>query len=112
MKRKIVAIGIAPLIFACNSMTLQAATCPYSPDGVHHLSSNAHRSSGMGYSVDKGTHTYLWGYDVDENPIYKDNCKITESYEYCRFACNYCGAVDNDSPYHTHCTTHHSINHN
>ena len=110
MMKKIVITGLAVSLLVCNAFISQAVICSKSPDGVHHF--NAHRAASAGYSVDRGTHEYLYGYDQNNNPIYRTDCKISDKYEYCEYICSYCGVANTDQGSHSHfIKTWHSINH-
>lgn len=96
-------------VFISTTFSAQAAVCTNSPDGVHHF--DEHKRAGAGYSVDVGTHRYLYGYDENKNPIYKYDCRLTDYYEYCQNKCIYCNATYGST--HTHYVkTQHSVNHN
>lgn len=79
------------LIFA--SMPCYAFnTCPgNSPDGVHHFS--GHKSLNYGYNESLGYHSYLYGYDSNNNPIYRSDCLMSQAYHYCENFCVYCNAT-------------------
>ena len=110
MKRTVTALCVALAVFVCDSSLAFAAVCSKAPDGVHHFS--VHRRAGAGYSVDGGTHRYLYGFDVNNNPIYKDNCSLTMGYEYCNMQCRYCTTYQENSQHEHYTSTRHSINHN
>lgn len=111
MKKIKLCLAIITMIFFTlyNNMSVYAAVCPKSIDGVHHF--DAHRRVGAGYSVDLGYHDYLWGYEGGR-PIYKNNCRMTEVYQYCERACIYCYAGLKGSTHSEYSSTTHSISHN
>lgn len=70
-------------------------TCPgNSPDGVHHFS--GHRSLNYGYTVTIGYHSYLYGYDANNQPIIRNDCLMSQAYHYCEYYCVYCGIPKGD----------------
>lgn len=108
MKRTIIALCMVLTIFVGSSMVSQAAVCSNSPDKVHHF--DGHKKANAGYTIDGGTHQYLYGYE-GEKPIYLYNCRLTHYMEYCYKQCIYCSAVLEGST-HEHLTnTRHSISH-
>lgn len=112
MKKKIVAFCTAMFVFAGSSMTALAAVCPHpnAPEGVHHF--NSCKSVDGGRIEDLGTHTYLYGYDKNNKPIYRDDCRKTQAYKYCIYVCYYCG-LENQNGAHEHPQgIRHSISHN
>lgn len=110
MKKKVIT-GLAVFLLLSNAFISQAVVCSKSPDGVHHF--NVHRSANAGYSVDRGTHEYLYGYDQDNKPIYHNDCAISDSYQYCDYICKYCNAANPDQGSHSHfIMTWHSKSHN
>lgn len=109
MKKCILALSIVLTLFMVNSTSAFAAVCNNAPDGVHHFERHMHESGE--YSREGETHTYLYGYDVSNRPIYRSDCKITYYYQYCNFVCEYCGTMQGGTR-HTHTTrTVHSKNH-
>lgn len=109
MKKTIVALLTAVTVFAGSSIVSQAAVCSGSSDGVHHFS--AHRLLNAGYSVDKGTHQYLFGYTEDGVQITRNDCRITWDYEYCENCCIYCN-VGQGNTHPELVRVRHSIGHN
>lgn len=110
MKKKLVAFCMAMFVFAGSSMTAMAAVCPNAPDGVHHF--NSCKPVNGGRIADLGTHTYLYGYDENDKPIYRNNCRMTQPYQYCIYACYWCGQ-ENPNGAHEHAQAiRHSISHN
>lgn len=108
MKKTIFALCIAFSIFICNSLSVSAAVCPNSTDGVHHF--ETHIKSGVGYAEDAGTHRYI--YNKDDQWIRGDDCKMIRYYYYCRYKCSYCSTYADDEPHvHLGLTTH-SVDHN
>ncbi len=90
MKKIILALFVSGMIFLSSSSVSLAAVCSGAPDGVHHF--DAHRRLYAGYSVDIGTHSYLYGY-VNGEAIYRNDCSMKENYEYCDLYCIYCGTT-------------------
>ncbi len=86
----------------------QAVVCSKAPDGVHHF---GHVEQPMGYSVYKGTHEYLFGYDPDGRPIYHNDCKIYDAYSYCRNLYSYCQTGDGSSDHAHYKYTYHTVSH-
>ena len=108
MKKTIFALCIALSVFMCNSTFALAAVCNLSPDGVHHFSAH---EQGVRFTVDGGFHEYLYGYDSQNRPIYKNDCKITYNNSYCNYVCKHC-YIKQDNGQHTHSgSTSHSISH-
>lgn len=101
-------IAVAILTLSCSTSAF-AAVCNPAPDGVHHFS--AHRRLGVGYTVDIGYHSYLFGYTEGKEPIYHDDCKRTAVYEYCDTYCVYCGMKEPDNRHHELVKISHSILH-
>lgn len=111
MMKRIGLLSFTVLFLLGNAFVVQAAVCSNSPDGVHHFS--VHKAANAGYSVDLGTHEYLYGYDQNNNPIYKNDCRRSERYQYCQYICSYCNKVNDTEGSHSHYVkTVHSINHN
>lgn len=111
MKRTILGICAAVLIFMCSSLSALAAVCPDAPDGVHHFT--AHQSTGLMTARDGGTHSYLYGYDHNGKAIYKNDCRVTIYDVHCRYKCEYCTVVEENS-WHMHSSSKlckHSVNH-
>ena len=94
MKRKIIAFGMALLVFAGSSMTALAGTCPHpnAQDGMHYYicGPNYCRSQNWGEVKDQGWHKFFYGYDEKGNPIFGPECRMTQSVEYYRLACINC----------------------
>ncbi len=110
MTKTLSALCVTLLIFMCNSMLVSAAVCSGSSDGVHHFGS--HADTGAGQLKVGGTHQYLYGYDNQNNPIYRNDCQIAYYFKYCEYSCNYCGTRQEGSQ-HEHLTgTIHSVKHN
>lgn len=110
MTKKILIIGLAVSLLVCNVFISQAVICSKSPDGVHHF--NAHRAASAGYSVERGAHKYLYGYDQNNNPIYYNDCIREDRYNYCEYICSYCGVANTAQGSHSHyVNTWHSVNH-
>lgn len=101
-----VLIIMLPFSFAISS---KAAVCNQSPTGVHYI---GHISQPYGYHVNAGTHSYLWGYGADGSKIYRNDCMLTEVYQYCRNQCVYCGQSDGSAEHSHYVKTMHSIAHN
>ncbi len=113
MKKKIVAFCMAMLVFAGSSMTTLAAICPNpnAPEGIHHF--NDHKRAGWGYERDLGTHSYVYARDSQGNPMYRDDCRVKTSFEYCQYVCHYCGLANQETELHDHYVgVTHSVNHN
>lgn len=95
MKRKIIAFGMALLVFAGSSMTVLAGFCPHpnAQDGLHLIKcgENICRSQGWGEVRDLGSHRYLYKLDENGNPVYGPECRITQRVEYFSFVCFNCG---------------------
>ncbi len=102
---------IALSVFMCNSTSAFAAVCEKSEDGVHHF--DKHRYIlGSGYNRDGGNHMYLYGYDHNDRPIYKNDCKLKLIYNNCNYICSDCHII-REGMLHSHqINTIHSINHN
>lgn len=109
MKKTFFALCIALSIFICSSMYASASVCSGSSDGVHHFT--GHQTVGSLGSKENGTHTYLYGYDHNGQPIYKDNCKLTLVYSYCVYKCEYCSVWESSEQHKHYLYTEHSINH-
>lgn len=106
--KRISAIVIALSVFMGSSLLTFAVVCPGSMDGVHHFDS--HQRVGIEYEESCGTHSYVYGYDADHNPIYRDGCEITYVYTRCQYKCNHCATPLPDT--HTHLIgTKHSVIH-
>lgn len=113
MMKRIGALGLAVAFLMCSGFVSWAAVCSSSnsPDGVHHF--NVHKDANAGYHVNRGTCTYLYAYDVNNNPIYRSDCIMTDCYEYCNYICKYCNKVDDTQGSHAHyAMTLHSVHHN
>lgn len=102
---------IALSVFMCNSTSAFAAVCEKSDDRLHHFSTHR-RYLDTTYGVDGGTHWYLYGYDHNEVPIYKNDCKLTVLYCYCDYACSACGTIQEGARHTDQLVTNHSIKHN
>lgn len=109
MKKTIFALCIAMSIFMCDLMLASAVVCSAAPDGVHHFS--GHESLGSLYGVEDGTHEYLYGYDHNEKPIYRNDCKLIQVYRACVFKCAYCNVRESDVQHGHHVYTLHSVDH-
>ncbi len=96
IKKSLVVFCVALSVFVCNLMVVSADTCSKSSDGYHHFN---HHYVTDPYDV-VTTHQYLYGYDVNNIPIYK-TCVVTTTYRDCQFACTACG-IPQDSSIHTH----------
>lgn len=99
MKRKIIAFGMALLVFAGSSMTVLAGVCPHpdAPEGVHHFDMGkgcCKVVASCGRTEDLGYHQYLYGYAHDGKPIYHNDCHLTRAIQYCMYVCFYCGAEE------------------
>lgn len=101
-----VLITILPFLFAISS---KAAVCSNSPTGYHYM---GHVSQPSGYHVNAGTHSYLWGLGADGSKIYRNDCRLTEVYQYCRNQCVYCGVSDGAADHSHYVRTMHSVPHN
>lgn len=111
MRKTILVVSIALTMFMCNSVSASAAICSNSPDGVHHF--NDHwRQYGAGHSVYGGTHEYLYGYDAQDKPIYKNDCELWHGYQYCKMRCSYCYTEQEGMQHEHYTSTSHSVNHN
>lgn len=109
MKKIVLTICVVLTALIINSSTALAAVCSGAPDGVHHFSE--HVLTGGAHTV-KSTHNYIYGYDQNNNPIYKE-CQKTDYYTWCEYKCAYCSVRNPDANRHTHITyTAHSANHN
>ena len=108
MIKTIFALGVVLSIFVFNSTYAFAAICNPAPDGVHHF--NAHRSNGK-IIHEESTHTYLYGYDSANKPIYRSDCKVTTYFRYCEFACSYCGTTQENTWHYHWDHANHSIDH-
>lgn len=109
MTKTILTLGIALSIFMYNSTFALAAVCNGSSDGVHHF--EQHLEESAGHLKTGGTHRYLYGYDSQKKPIYKDDCKLTYYYKYCNIVCRFCGTKQ-DGTRHDHLSsTMHSVSH-
>lgn len=109
--KTIFAFCIALTLFMSHSTLAFAAICDNAPgpDKVHHFDICVRE--GTGFVRDGGTHTYLYGYDAQHNPIYRSDCRLVYRYENCNHHCRYCGLKqDGDRHYHLESTTH-SIDH-
>lgn len=110
MMKRIGTFSLVVLLLFGNVLVPQAVVCSNSPNGVHDFS--VHKSVDAGYSEDLGTHEYLYGYDQDHNPIYKNDCRKTAHYQYCQYICRYCNKVNDTQGSHSHYVkTSHSVNH-
>ena len=113
MKKKIVALGMALLVFAGSSMTSQAAGCPNpnSPDGAHYFNS-CKPAVGSGRRDELGTHRYVSGYTADNTPIYSYDCQLVQPVQYCMYVCRYCGLQQSSGGAHEHkLPIEHSVKH-
>lgn len=112
MKRTIAAFCMAILVFAGSSMTALAAVCPHpnAPGGVHHFTSCKPAGNG-GRIEDHGFHSYLYGYDDTGKPMYRNDCRMTEAFQYCIYVCHWCGLENPDSPHEHSLGIQHSISH-
>ena len=110
MKKKLLALGMALFVFAGSSMTALAAVCPHpnAPGGVHHF--NACKPTGGGRTENLGTHSYLYGYDENYNPIYR-NCTMTKVIQYCVYVCRYCAQENPNGAHEDTIAIRHSVNH-
>lgn len=108
MKKTILAVCIALSIFMCSSVSAFAAICSKAPDFVHHF--DGHMRGNELFYKDGGTHEYLYGY-IGDQPIYKNDCKMTLVYQYCIKTCKYCGTRLDGSVHGHQTSTMHSINH-
>lgn len=114
MKSKLIAFCLAVFVFTGSSMTAQAAVCPNAPDGVHHFEMGHQycKYQNMGRTVDLGTHRYLYAYDGNGNPVYKNNCRLTQTHLYYRYTCYWCGLEDTSASHEHIQEIEHSIAHN
>ena len=60
-------------------------------------------------SQDGGHHGYLYGYDSQGKPLFRD-CVITYEYKYCSYTCKYCGTKQSGSRHDHLVGTKHSVN--
>ncbi len=110
MIKTVFSLCIALSIFIYNPVFAFAAVCNNAPDGVHHF--ERHRRESGEFRREGETHTYLYGYDVRNNPIYRSDCKIFYYDQYCNFVCEYCGTTQGGTR-HTHTNqVVHSVDHN
>lgn len=108
MKKTVFALCTALMIFMCNSTSAFAAICDGAPDGVHHFNF-CFREKSVKISSEK--HRYVYGYDVNNWPLYNYDCTVTYYHQYCIYLCQYCGTKQEGSQ-HTHLiSTVHSVNH-
>lgn len=109
MKKIVLTVCVVFSVFIINSSTAMAAVCQNAPDGVHHFSE--HVITGGAYDI-TFTHNYIYGYDHNNKPIYKE-CQMTDYYSWCMYKCKYCSVRNTDEGRHVHITyTTHSVNHN
>lgn len=110
MRKTILAVCVALAIFMCNAVPASAASavCSKSPDGHHHF--NDCWSAGAGHNVYGGTHSYIYGYDENENPIYRNDCELWLGYEYCTYMCRYCQLKEGNQHEH-YVGTFHTVYH-
>lgn len=98
MRKKLIAFGMAMILFAGSSMTTLAdGVCPGSNTGGHVFECEA---SGMGTMEDMGYHEYYFG-EEDGISIYKYDCMRRRSISYCSKKCRKCGYVRENSQ-HSH----------
>ncbi len=113
MMKRIGALGFAVVLLIYSGFVSWAAVCgsSNSPDGAHDFS--VCKRADAGYSVDKGTCVYIYGWDQNGNPIYKNDCRISDRYQWCNYICKYCNQVNDTQGAHPHYVkTVHSVNHN
>ncbi len=104
MKKRVLACCMALFVFTFTSLSVMAATCPPHQFDDHYRTNN-------GRLEDAGNHWYLFATEGGKE-IYRDDCKLTRSYEYCQKQCVKCRAIKEDSLHEHLLTTKHSINHN
>lgn len=112
MKKTAFALCVALSVFMCNSAPAFASAriiCNGSPDHYHHFSKCQLEKDG--YSKDGGTHSYLYGFDINNNPVYKNDCRITMRYQYCNYVCAYCNTKQDGARHEHHVLDTHSVVH-
>lgn len=108
MKKTALTLFVVILMCISITMTVNAAVCANSPDGIHHF--NSHQSQHYSTTVN-GSHQYE--YSTGNGVVQYGTCNTTTYYEYCMYKCSYCGTIDSASGYHNHYLyTTHSVNHN
>lgn len=114
MMKRIWALGLAMVLLVCSGFVTLAAA---NGNGVQPHDSHVHdfsvcKRANAGYSEDRGVCEYLYGYDQNRNPIYKNDCRKTDHYEWCNYICRICGKTNDTQGAHSHFVkTTHSVNH-
>lgn len=114
MIRKIGAIGLMAALLAGSGFASLASVRDESvlPKATHVHEFTVCRRADAGYSVDKGVCVYLYGTDQNGNPIYKDDCKRTDQYQWCNYICRICNKMNDTQGAHPHYVrTVHSVKH-
>lgn len=112
--KRIWALGLAMVLLACSGfVTLAAANGnDVQPQDSHsHIFTECRRAN-AGFSVERGTCVYLYSTDQNGNPTYRDDCVISDQYQWCNYYCTICHKQDDTQGAHPHfLRTVHSKNH-
>ncbi len=114
MIRKIGAVGLMVALLAGSGFASLASAGGESslPRDTHVHVFNVCKRADAGYNVDGGVCIYLYGEDQNGNPIYKDDCRKTDQYQWCNYSCRICGKLNDTQKAHPHYVrTVHSVKH-
>lgn len=108
MKKIFFVLCIALSIFICNSTYASASVCRSASACLHEFTE--HEAVGTGYK-ENGTHKYLYGYDHNGQPMFRDDCSLTLVYSNCIYKCKYCSVWESSEQHKHYLYTEHSIDH-
>lgn len=99
MKKKIVALSMALVVFVGSTITSQATVmaddCP-SPHAVEGQHYYADTKVTGGHTEFIGYHSYAT-FDDNNNAVMRYDCKLSQAYEHRIKVCRFCGAEDRGS---------------
>lgn len=104
MMKKIGVLGLAMVLLVCSGFVSMANVGGHDilPQDSHVHDFSVCKRADAGYSVDKGVCVYLYGTDQNGNPIYKDDCRISDQYQWCNYICRICGKTNDTQGAHSH----------
>lgn len=114
MMKKIATLGLVAALLICSGFISKAFV---GSDGILPTAAHTHdfsvcKRADAGYEVDRGVCIYEYGRDEKGNPIYKDDCRLTDKYQWCNYICRICNKVNDTQNAHSHYVkTVHSVVH-
>ena len=108
MVKKIGAVGLVITFLLCSGFVVSAEIYSMASDHIHHYDSC--RRADAGFPGESSQCRYLAYYE-NKVPIYKEDCVQTPWYQYCNYACTYCGKVNYENQHDHYIKTEHTKAH-